>query len=417
MQEIQELRQNLNLWDFFPDAGKHLPYWQPNGAFIRSAIEDLWKFEHFRHGYDLVYTPHIARSNVWKISGHIDRFIEKMYPSIKISSDKGIEEYLLRPMNCPFHILLFKSKTRSYKEMPVRFAELGTVYRKIPSGSFKEMFEVRGFTQDDAHIFIVSDKMKIKEEIANILQFTIYFLKDIFKIDDYRIIRRLRPKEAIGSDVLWELAQNILQEVLEEKNLRYENHPAEGIFYGPKIDFEIADAHYKKNWICSTIQLDVALAAKFNIKYITKDNKSETPLIIHRTILGSLERFIAILVSRTKGHLPLWLSHSQMLIIPVDGSEYQINFEYANSVKTILSDKLNEFKPRIKISTGQQSVSDAKKYAIAEKIPFIVVVGGRERMNRLITVTWWTGNEYSKPKEMEIETLSEQFKTKIKTRT
>lgn len=412
MDDLQRINQDLRLWDFFPDAGKQLPYWQPRGAFIRSTIEDFWKTEHIKQGYDIVYTPHIGSTKMWTKSGHLERFSDKMFPPITVQ--QGDEEYFLRPMNCPFHILLFNSQPRSYRELPIRYAELGTVYRKIPSGSFTEMFEVRGFTQDDAHIFSVGEPAKAKEELSNLLQFTIYFLRDAFKIDDYRIIRRLKPKGSIGPDASWKAAQSLLQDVLEEKNLKYKDSPGEGIFYGPKIDFEIADAHYKKEWICSTIQLDLVLAKKFDIKYTTSGNRREPPLIIHRTILGSLERFIAILVSRSQGHLPLWLSPCQMMIVPIDGSEYQINLTYANNMKTILEDKLGDLKPRIRVASGGKSVADAKKDAIKEKIPFIVMLGRRERMNKVLSITSWTADGYSDPRSMTIDQLSEEFRNNIR---
>ena len=413
MDEIKELNSQLGLWKFFPKAGKHLPFWAPTGAFIRSAIEEFWKSEHYKHGYQLVYTPHIANIDIWEKTGHLERYADSMYPPIGMDD----EEYILRPMNCPFHMLLFSSKIRSYKEMPIRYAELGTVYRKISSGSFKEMFEVRGFTQDDAHIFIESDKQKIKEEIANLLQFTIYFLRDVFKINDFKIIRRLRPPEAIGEDFLWDMSQTILSEVLEEKELDFQSIPGEGIFYGPKIDFELRDHHYKKPWICSTIQLDIVLPRKFDLLYTTEKNEKDTPILIHRTILGSLERFIGIIISRTKGHLPLWLSQCQIFIVPVDGSEYNSNFHYANTVKSILEDKLEEFQPRISISSEKIRLAEAKKTAIINKIPFIIVVGGKERMNQIISVTSWTGENYSDPQEIEIRKLAEIYINMIKSKT
>lgn len=415
MEDFYKINKDMKLWDFYTEAGKQLPFWQPNGALIRCVIEDFWISEHIKHDYKIVYTPHIANKNLWTKSGHNDRYSERMFSPIIASGE--YDEYILRPMNCPFHILLYNSDIRSYKELPIRFAELGTVYRKIPSGSYTEMFEVRGFTQDDAHIFLESEPEKVRTEISNLLQFTIYFIRDIFKIEDFKIIRRLKPTNALGSDNSWKNAQSILQNVLEEKDLRYEDRPGEGIFYGPKIDFEIKDSHFKKEWICSTIQLDLVLGDLFNIKYVNKENIKETPLIIHRTILGSLERFIALLISRTNGHLPLWLIPCQVLILPIDGSDYQINHEYAKYVKTILDEKLSNFKPRIKVCNLRATVSDTKKMAISERIPFFLTTGGNERMTKELSVMSWNGKFYGNPRTLTIDQLVDEFKIIIKNRT
>lgn len=414
MEKNQKLGSSLYLWGFYPEVGKYLPFWHPDGAIIRNSIEDFWKREHFKQGYDLVYTPHIATSNIWDVSEHTKRYAGKMYPRIVV--EPGKEEYILRPMNCPFHILLFKSEPHTYKDLPIRYAELGTVYRKIPSGSFKEMFEVRCFTQDDAHIFC--DPQDARKEIANLINFTIFFLRDIFKIDDYRIIRRLKPNDAIGDDAMWDSAQKILQDVLEEKDLDYDNGPGEGIFYGPKIDFEVTDPHYRKGWICSTIQLDTVLAKKFKIQYKTKNNRVETPLIIHRTILGSLERFIAILVARTKGYLPLWISPCQLLLIPIGGVEFQSNLSYARNVKAILENKIADLNPRIKIDCEDRDIRMAKSKALEKKIPYIVMIGPRERINERLSVVCCDGKESpSEIRDILIDELANELRDKIQNKT
>ncbi|HEX5733163.1 MAG TPA: threonine--tRNA ligase [Blastocatellia bacterium] len=408
MDEFRKINADLKLWEFYPDEAKQLPFWHPNGAAIRNAIEDFWKREHFKLGYNLVYTPHIGSRRLWDTSGHTERFADRMYPPI--TSETG-EEYILRPMNCPFHILLYKSEPRRYKDLPIRYAELGTVYRKIPTGSFKEMFEVRGFTQDDAHIFC--EIHKAKEEIANLIELTLFFIRDVFKFDEYTIIRRLKPTGGIGKDALWNNAQKILQDVLGEKKMKYKSKPGEGVFYGPKIDFEIKDPIYNKSWVCSTIQLDIVLAERFGIEYKTKNNSKETPVIIHRTILGSLERFIGILLSRTKGHFPIWLSPCQVIIIPV-GVAFESNLEYAQKTKSILENKLSDLNPRVRLQSESLDIRDAKAQAIKKKIPYILMIGGNERISEKVSVTSWTGDSYSSdPRHMTIDELANELRDKI----
>ncbi|MBI5934997.1 MAG: threonine--tRNA ligase [Chloroflexi bacterium] len=409
MDDMHEINSELGFWGFYPEAGKHLPFWRPNGALIRSTIEDFWKREHQKQGYQLVYTPHIASADVWETSGHTTRFAEKMYPRMRLEND---EEYILRPMNCPFHIFIFKADQHSYKELPLRYAELGTVYRKIPSGSFREMLEVRGFTQDDAHIFC--ERQKAEEEIANLLEFTVFFLKDVFGIADYRVILRLKPKEAIGEDALWNSAQKLLRDVLASKDIPYEDAPGEGVFYGPKIDFEITDPYYQKEWICSTIQLDIILAEKFDVKYIARDGHAETPLIIHRTILGSLERFIGILLLRTKGHLPLWLSPCQVMLLPLGGIEFSSNLAHAKSVKSLLENQAAGLNLRVAVDLEDRDVREAKEQAIRKKIPYILVIGPRERINQKLSVTHWDGKEYSSTaRNLSYEEFTDELRNKI----
>jgi threonyl-tRNA synthetase len=418
MEDFQKLNSELGLWDYYEEAGRSLPHWLPNGALIRSAIEDFWKQEHLRKEYNLVYTPHIGTKELWVKSGHMDRFSEKMYPAMTVDSS---EEYILRPMNCPFHILLYKSEPRTYKQMPIRYAELGTVYRKIPSGSSKHTFEVRGFTQDDAHIFC--EQSRVQKEIANLIEFTVYFLQNVFKLNenDYRIIRRLKPRGGIGSDVSWDNAQRTLQKVLNERGINYKNEPGKGVFYGPKIDFEITDPIYKKQWICSTIQLDIVLAGRFGLVYKDSNNQNQVPMIIHRTILGSLERFVSILLARTKGHFPIWIAPCQAIIIPVGGKEseyFEANLSYAKSIKTILEDSLRDLKPRIKVSLENKDIREAKAGAISQKVPYIIVVGGNERINDNLTISSWNNGAYtSEPRHLKIKNFADEVRTRIQDKT
>ena len=408
------LNSELRLWDFHQETGKALPHWLPNGALIRSAIEEFWKQEHLKQGYDLVYTPHIGTKELWVKSGHMDRYKEKMYPVMTVEQS---EEYVLRPMNCPFHILLYKAEPRTYKQLPVRYAELGTVYRKIPSGSFKKAFNVRGFTQDDAHIFC--EPHRVQKEIANLIEFTMFFLKGVFKFNEseYRIIRRTKPPGGLGSDGDWDTAQKVLNDVLNEREIKFDTEAGTGVFYGPKIDFEITDPITETPWACSTIQLDIILAKRFDLVYTDNNDHAQTPTIIHRTILGSLERFLSIILARTKGHFPLWIAPCQVIIIPVGAKEsesFQSNLTYANTVKTMLEKRLGDLKPRIRVYSENTDLREPKAEAVKKRIPYIVVVGANERVNETVAVTPWSDTKYSsEPQHMDIEEFTSELKSKI----
>lgn len=414
MDAFQKLNSELKIWEFHEEVGKALPHWLPNGGIIRSSIEDFWKQEHLRKEYDLVYTPHIGLKKLWETSGHLELFSEKMYPKISV---KASEEYILRPMNCPFHILLYKSEQRTFKQLPIRYAELGTVYRKISSGSSKQMFEVRGFTQDDAHIFC--EPYRAQKEIGTLIEFTLFFLKNVFKIEDhdYRIIRRLKPKGSLGKDVDWNTAHTILEDVLVEKEIQYTDEPGKGVFYGPKIDFEIMDPFSNKAWVCSTIQLDIVLAERFNVEFVNNSDERQRPIIIHRTILGSLERFVSILLSRTKGHFPVWLAPCQVAVIPVGGKEsdyWEHNLNYAKSIKTTVEKSISDLNPRIRVQTENMSVSDAKAAALKMKIPYIVIVGTNERMTERVAVTCWHNDQWTpEPRHMSVDELANELREKI----
>lgn len=415
MDEFEKLNSELGLWEFHPETGRALPHWLPNGALIRSAIEEFWKQEHLKQGYDLVYTPHIGTKDLWIRSGHMDRYADKMFPPL--TDDEQSEEYILRPMNCPFHILLYKAEPRSYKQLPIRFAELGTVYRKIPSGSFKKAFNVRGFTQDDAHIFC--EPHRVQKEIAKLIEFTMFFLKNVFKLNDseYRIIRRTKPPGALGKGHDWDTAHKVLSDVLKEREIKFDNETGKGVFYGPKIDFEITDPISKTPWVCSTIQLDIILAESFDLVYRDNTDHTQVPTIIHRTILGSLERFLSILLARTEGHFPLWIAPCQVLIIPVGAKEsepFQSNLTYANVVKTTLEKRLSDLKPRIRVYSENADLRESKDEAIRKKIPHIVVVGAKESVNETVAVTSWSDSKYSsEPKHMNIEEFANELRTTI----
>ena len=407
MQTAHDINKELKLW-LLSEHAKGMPFWQPAGAILRSAIEDFWKREHAKHGYQLVYTPHIASASLWDISGHTERFGDLMFDLIG-DSEKG--EYRLRPMNCPFHILLFKSEARSHYDLPIRYAELATVYRLIPSGSITEMLQDRGFTQDDAHVFC--DSRRAREELRETIRFVLVFLTEVFSITDYRVILRLRPAEALGDDASWDAAHRTLRDVLADLNLDYETAPGEGVFYGPKIDFEIPDGT-GRSWVCSTVQLDLVLARQFNVTYRSNAGHDEFPLIIHRTVLGSLERFVAVLVGRTQGHLPLWLAPSQIMWIAVkDGLEE--NLIHIDKMHTIL-DHLTGTELRAGIDRRGLDLREAKARAIRSHVPYIVVVGPGERASGRLAVTRWRDGVYTDHESVTVEEFAAEIKTRLAAR-
>ncbi|MCL0047151.1 threonine--tRNA ligase, partial [Thermodesulfovibrionales bacterium] len=291
------------------DIGSGLILWHPNGAVIRSAIEDFWKNEHLKADYKILYTPHIAKLSLWQRSGHWDFYRENMYSPMDIDE----VSYELRPMNCPFHIAVYKSTGRSYRELPIRYAELGTVYRYERSGVLHGLLRVRGFTQDDAHIFCSIDQ--IETEILNILDFTLFILRT-FGFDSYDVYLSTRPERYVGTPESWEKATAALKNALQMKELSYEIETGEGVFYGPKIDIKIKDS-LNRSWQCSTIQVDFNNPERFDMAYRGSDGKDHRPVMIHRALLGSLERFLGILVEHHAGIFPLWLSPVQVSVLTI----------------------------------------------------------------------------------------------------
>ncbi len=292
----RKLGKELELFTIQDDIGPGLILWQPKGAQLRRLIEDFWKDEHYRHDYELLYTPHIARQDLWQTSGHLDFYSENMYSSMDIDEVK----YQLKPMNCPFHIGIYNSQKRSYRDLPIRWCELGTVYRYERAGALHGLLRVRGFTQDDAHIFCRPDQLE--DEIFNILDLNLHILKS-FGFDEYDIYLSTRPEKYVGSDANWEKATEALKLALEKKGLGYMVDPGEGVFYGPKIDIKIKD-QLGRSWQCSTIQVDFNLPERFEIGYTGADNSEHQPIMIHRALMGSLERFIGVLIEHYAGAFP-----------------------------------------------------------------------------------------------------------------
>lgn len=366
----RKLGKELELFTIQDQIGPGLILWQPKGAQLRRLIEDYWKDEHYRHGYELLYTPHIARQDLWKTSGHLDFYSENMYSPMAIDEVK----YQLKPMNCPFHIGVYNSTKRSYREFPLRWAELGTVYRYERAGALHGLLRVRGFTQDDAHIFCRPDQLE--EEIFNILNLNLHIL-ETFGFSEYDIYLSTRPEKYVGSDDNWEKATEALKQALEKKGLGYEIDPGEGVFYGPKIDIKIKD-QLGRSWQCSTIQVDFNLPDRFEVSYIGSDNQEHQPIMIHRALMGSLERFIGVLIEHYAGVFPLWFApiQARLLNITDDQAEYgEAVFEQLRRAGIRIEKDLRNEKLNYKIREAQVA-----------KIPYMLIIGDQEKADGTVTV-------------------------------
>jgi threonyl-tRNA synthetase len=366
----RKLGPALEFFDIYhEEAGAGLVFYHPKGALLRKIIEDYEKEEHLKRGYQMVLTPHIMQAELWKTSGHYDFYRENMY-TLKIED----KEFVLKPMNCPGHILIYKSKTRSYKDLPIRFFELGTVYRHEKAGVLHGLLRVRGFTQDDAHIFCLPEQLR--DEIKAIIDFVFDTMK-VFGFNDVGIELSTRPEKYIGSEEDWQKAQEALEGALKEKGLSYDINIGEGAFYGPKIDIKLKDA-LKRSWQCATIQCDFALPKRFNLAYIDAQGKERQPVMLHRVLLGSLERFIGALLEHYNAELPLWLAPTQVLVVPVKDSVAG----YAKEVRNILLN--NDI--RCDIDGRNETLDKRIRNAEVNKIPYCLVVGEREAKSSSVSV-------------------------------
>ncbi|KAF0146354.1 MAG: threonyl-tRNA synthetase [Nitrospirae bacterium] len=366
----RKLGKELDLFSVSDDIGPGLILWHPNGAIIRKTIEDFWRDEHYKADYKLLYSPHIAKLNLWQKSGHLDFYRENMYSPMEI---EGID-YELKPMNCPFHISVYKSSLRSYREFPVRYAELGTVYRYERSGVLHGLLRVRGFTQDDAHIFCREDQME--DEIRNILDFTLFILKT-FGFDSYDVYLSTRPEKYVGTPENWEKATNALSQALEKKGLAYQVDPGEGVFYGPKIDIKIKDS-LNRSWQCSTIQVDFNNPERFDINFRGSDGKDHRPIMIHRALMGSLERFFGVLIEHYAGIFPLWLAPVQIGIITIAERHSDYALGIARSLK---AEGL-----RVETNLENEKIGHKIREATIRKVPYLVIIGDKEMAEGKLTV-------------------------------
>ncbi|MFZ5518394.1 MAG: threonine--tRNA ligase [Candidatus Zhuqueibacterota bacterium] len=366
----RRLGRELDLFSINDDCGAGLILWHPKGALIRKIMEDFWRDEHLEAGYELVNTPHIARLDLWAKSGHLDFFTENMYSPIEMDNMK----YQLKPMNCPFHLLIYKSQGKSYRDLPIRWAELGTVYRYERSGVLHGLMRVRGFTQDDAHIFCRPDQLQ--DEIINCLDFTMFILTT-FGFSEFEIYLSTRPEHFVGTIENWDQATNALKNALEKRELDYTIDPGEGVFYGPKIDIKIKDS-LDRAWQCTTIQVDFNEPARFDITYRGQDGQEYRPIMIHRALMGSLERFFGTLIEHYAGAFPIWLSPVQAIVLPITDA----HAEYATHLEKLLKEK----KIRCKVDDRNEKVNLKIREAEIQKIPYMLIVGDKEKQTVQVSV-------------------------------
>ena len=356
------LGRELDLFSIHDETGPGLIIWHPKGARVRGIFEDLWRREHYRWGYDLVYTPHIGRAGLWETSGHLENYKDGMYPAMDLDG----QDYYLKPMNCPFHVMYYKTKLRSYRDLPMRIGELGAVYRYERGGTLHGMLRVRGFTQDDAHIFCRPDQ--IADEVNGVLDLTFHLLNK-FDFTEYEVMLATRPEKSVGSDEEWELATRSLRETLDRRGMDYQVDEGGGVFYGPKIDVHIRDA-IGRLWQCTTVQFDFNLPRRFELAYIGDDGKEHRPYMVHRALFGSLERFMGMLIEHYGGAFPTWLAPVQAVIIPIADRHH----EHAQQVK----DRLVEAGIRVEVDSRNERMNLKIREAQVQKIPYMLVIGDRE---------------------------------------
>jgi threonyl-tRNA synthetase len=358
----RKLGKELDLFSIQEDVGPGLIHWHPKGARIRCLIEDFWRRAHFAGGYELLYTPHIGRAHLWATSGHLDFYRENMYSPMDIDG----AEYFVRPMNCPFHIQIYKMHLRSYRDLPLRWAELGTVYRYEKSGVLQGLLRVRGFTQDDAHIFCTPEQ--IEEEVSRTVRFAIGMLR-VFGFSDVQAYLSTRPAKAVGEEARWEQATRSLESALRGQSIPFGVDPGGGAFYGPKIDLRIKDC-LGREWQLSTIQFDFNNPARFGLTYVGEDGQEHQPYMVHRALLGSLERFFGILVEHYAGAFPFWLAPEQVRVLPLTD-------EQADYGRTRVA-ALAAAGLRAGLDRKSEKIGAKIRRAQAEKIPYMLIVGPQE---------------------------------------
>ena len=362
----RKLIKQLDLVSFHEDAGAGLAHWHPKGGRIRVLIEDYWRKLHYEGGYEIVFTPHIGRAQLWETSGHLDFYKDGMYAPMDIEG----QEYYIKPMNCPFHIMIYKSHLRSYRELPLRWAELGTVYRYERSGVLHGLLRVRGFTQDDAHIFCTPEQ--VEDEITRVLDFSLNLLRG-FGFEEFKVALSVRdprtPEKYAGADEMWGQAEGSLVKALEARDLPYERMEGEAVFYGPKIDIHVKDT-LGRTWQLTTIQFDFNLPERFDMTYVGEDGKEHRPYMVHRALLGSLERFFGVLVEHYAGAFPVWLSPVQVVLIPIADR----HAEYAHSV----AGRLKAEGLRVEVDDSSERMQAKIRDAQMQKVPYMLVIGDRE---------------------------------------
>ena len=356
------LGRQLDLFSIHEETGPGLIIWHPKGSRTRGIVEDFWREQHRKHGYELVYTPHIGRASLWETSGHLDFYKENMYAAIEMEG----QDYYLKPMNCPFHVMYYQNDLRSYRELPMRIGELGTVYRYERGGVVQGLLRVRGMTQDDAHIFCRPDQ--VEDEVNGVLDLT-FFLMSSFGFSDYDIMLSTRPEKAVGEDDRWELATESLRKTLVERGIDYQIDEGGGAFYGPKIDIHIRDA-IGRLWQITTVQFDFNLPERFGLTYIGEDGKEHRPYMVHRALLGTMERFMGVLIEHYAGAFPVWLAPVQAVVIPIADR----HVEYAQDLKA----RLEASNVRVDVDDGNDRMNAKIRNAQLQKVPYMLVIGDRE---------------------------------------
>jgi threonyl-tRNA synthetase len=359
----RKLGKQLDLYSTHEEAGAGLVYWHPKGARIRHEIENFWREAHLKNGYEILYSPHMGKSWLWDTSGHLGFYKDSMYSGMKVDE----QDYYIKPMNCPFHIMIYKSQLRSYRDLPLRWAELGTVYRYEKSGVLHGLLRVRGFTQDDAHIFCTHEQ--IESEIVEVLRFS-KMMWEAFGFTDMKYYLATKPEDSVGEPELWDKAIQSLVSALEKENLEYETDEGGGAFYGPKIDIKIKDA-LGREWQMSTVQFDFNMSKRFEMKYIGEDGKEHQPFMVHRALLGSIERFFGVLIEHYGGAFPMWLAPVQVAVLPV--SEHF--FEYSKEV----AEMLKKEGIRVELDERNEKIGYKIRSWETQKVPYMLILGEKEK--------------------------------------
>jgi threonyl-tRNA synthetase len=386
----RKLGKELDLITIQDEIGPGLVLWHPKGSLIRLLIENFWREQHIKDGYDLVYSPHVARLDLWKTSGHVDYYRENMFASMKLEGS----EYQLKPMNCPFHIMIYKSHMRSYRDLPIRYGELGTVYRYERTGVLHGLLRVRGFTQDDAHLFCRPDQ--IEAEVSRVLDFT-FFVLGTFGFTEFEVYLSTRPEKSVGSEENWTIATNALEAALKSRGVAYEVDPGEGVFYGPKIDIKIKDV-LGRSWQCSTVQVDFNNPERFKLAYTGEDGKAHQPIMIHRALMGSIERFFGILIEHYAGAFPTWLAPVQAVVLTITDNQQEFAAKIVSTLKS------HGF--RVEADIRNEKIGFKIREAEKNKIPYMLVVGDKEVQSGMVSVRGRSGaNHGSLPIEAFLELL------------
>ncbi|MBM4463276.1 MAG: threonine--tRNA ligase [Chloroflexi bacterium] len=386
----RKLGKELELFSIHEEAGPGLVLWHPKGAIVRKIIEDFWKEEHLKRGYEIVYTPHIFKVGLWKTSGHWEMYRENLYSPMDVEG----QDYIIKPMNCPGHILMYKTRIRSYRELPMRWAELGTVYRYERSGVLHGLARVRGFTQDDAHIFCRPEQ--VEEEIMAVLELARFMMKS-FGFAEYQVLLSTRPDKYAGTIEVWERATATLEKALKRLEQPYQVDPGEGVFYGPKIDIKLQDA-LGRAWQGPTIQVDFNLPERFEVTYTGEDGQPHLVAMIHRTVLGSMERFLACLIEHYAGAFPVWLAPVQAVVIPIADR----HLDYARQVEA----ELKAEGLRLQVDARPERMNSKIREAQLQKVPYMLVVGDKEADTATVAVRLRSGEDLGKRSLAEFKAMA-----------